>query len=313
MNEVWYSQQKFAEWFEIQRERWRNKDIMPHMDSSDNDSDSHDDDSAPGEESSSDTIDAPPPPTNSPTNGHDNGPDPSPSSIQGTMGSHPDSDMGVERSPDQQVPPGQGPTTSIVTFPFKDPLPNADFLIAIDGIGSILGSFDQKFEFANWGDVIPFNPYAFCKGLSLLDFEAGAIHDPRSEDINGIINTITRGKFSFSVSNMMAKLENTCYIHGQLPLPSLTRYLTTKRFTDSSTLPDTNPKRPRLSLKENTPYRSWTGRELSARRSSSFCPFTRSTWPAIVPPSLATRPEQRPQSPVPKYVADLADSIQEAI
>ena len=109
MNEVWYSQQKFAEWFEIQRERWRNKDIMPHMDSSDNDSDSNDDDSAPGEESSSDTIEAPPPPTNSPTDGHDNGPDPSPSSVQGTMGSHPDSDMGVERSPDQQVPPGQGP------------------------------------------------------------------------------------------------------------------------------------------------------------------------------------------------------------
>ena len=133
-----------------------------------------------------------------------------------------------ERSPDQQVPPVQGPTTSIVTFPLKDPLPNADFLIAIDGIGSILGSFDQKFEFANWGDIILFNPYAFCRGLSLLDFEAGDIHDPRSEDINGIINTITRGRFSFSVSNMMAKLEDTCYIHGQLPLPSLTRYLTTK-------------------------------------------------------------------------------------
>ena len=80
MNEVWYDQQKFAEWFEIQRERRRNKDIMPHMDS-DNDSDSHDDDSAPGEESNSDTIDAPPPPTNSPMGGHDDGPDPSPSSV----------------------------------------------------------------------------------------------------------------------------------------------------------------------------------------------------------------------------------------
>ena len=176
MNEVWYDQKKFEEWFEIQRERRRNKDIMPHMDS-DDDSDSHDDDSAP-ESSISDITDIPPPPSSSPVGGHDD--NQGPSSVQGTMGSQPESDIGVERSPDQQVPPSQGPVTSIVTIPIRDSKPNADFLIVIDGIGDILGSFDQKFEFVNWGDIIPFNPYAFCSGLTSIDFENRNIHDPRS-------------------------------------------------------------------------------------------------------------------------------------
>ena len=69
MNEVWYDQKKFEEWFEIQRERRRNKDIMPHMDS-DDDSDSHDDDSAP-ESGSSDITDIPPPPSSSSVDEHD--------------------------------------------------------------------------------------------------------------------------------------------------------------------------------------------------------------------------------------------------
>ena len=140
MNEVWYDQQKFEEWFEIQRERRRNKDIMPHMDS-DSDSDSHDDDSTPEENSSSYITDIPPPPASSPVGGHDDN--------QGPSSVHPDSDIGVERSPDQQVPSGHGPVTSIVTLPIRDPMPNADFLIVINGVGGILGSFDQKFEFVN--------------------------------------------------------------------------------------------------------------------------------------------------------------------
>ena len=308
MNKVWYDQKKFEEWFEIQRERRRNKDIMLHMDS-DDDSDSHDDDSAP-ESGSSDITDIPPPPSSSPVDEHD---DQGPSSAQVTMGSQPESDIGVERSPDQQVLPSQGPITSIVTHPFRDPKPNADFLTVIDGIRGVLGSFDQKFEFVNWGEIIPINPYAFCSGLTSIDFENKDIHDPRSEDGNVIINTLTRGKFPYSISNMMAKLEDNCYIHGQLPLPSLPRYFATKRFTDGSITPSTNPKRPRLSLKESCTYLSWTGRELSTRGFPSFSPFTRSTWPAITPPSFVNRPEHRPQSPVPKYVADLANSIQETI
>ena len=314
-NEIWYDQKKFEEWFEIQRERRRNRDIMPHMDP-DDDSDSPDDDSDPEDDSSSDNTDVPPPPESSPVD--DNGEGQGPSSGQDNMDNQPDTlpdtDGGaIERSPDQQVPPSQGPVTSIISLPLRDLIPNADFIIVIDGVGGVLGSYDQKFEFVNWGDIIPFNPYAFCSGLSSMDFESRNIYDPRTKNVKGIINILTRGKHPFSIEHFSAKMEDEYFIKGQLPLPGLARYLTTKRFAVSSVLPNTNPKRPRLTLQDCVTYTSWTRSELTVGRLPTFYSAIRRRWPKITPPSFVVRPEHRPQSPVPKFMADLADSIQETI
>ena len=239
--------------------------------------------------------------------------DQGPSSAQDNIDNQPDSDGGVEQSPDQQVPPSQGPVTSILALPLRDLVPNADYIIVIDGVGGVLGSYDQKFEFVNWGDIIPFNPYAFCSGLSSTDFENRNIHDPRTEDVNGIINIMTRGKHPFSIDNTMAKLEDDYYIKGQLPLPGLVRYLTTKRFAANTGIPDTNPKRPRLTLQDCVTYTSWTGGELTVGRLPTFGSAIRRRWPKTTSPSFSVRPELRPQSPVPRYMADLPDSIQETI
>ena len=188
--ETWFNQKKFDSWFATLRNNRRLKAIMPllHEISSD---DSDDD----GGDSSN-----LPPPTSSGGDGNvpgapeeDSG-DPSPSEEDGEV---PDPSDSVEESHKDEASQLDDKTITVNTL-IQKLCPHKFFMnphrvVFEDDNGITYGSFDKKFPFISYYQMLPFNPLVFVDNVRHSDFEKLEMEDSRVEDINTIIAASARG------------------------------------------------------------------------------------------------------------------------
>ena len=317
--DLWYDKYKFDDWFQSLRNRRRTREIMPHI-SPDTDTEDDDDQSFMGD-------DRPPSPGDDGSEGGNppgDGQDPGagapadPSHPNAGPGSGPPQDQMNHVGDDSSSDSGQSNLSPGTvsrreqSAPDREQLPQGVCLVSdnsvliLDAMGNILGSYDKAFPFKNWNRLVPCNPFAFCKGLSSTDFELGGLYDPRSEDIGNIINVGARGEHTKDYKVKILNMEDYAYVHGQLPSPGIIRYLTTKLLTYPETIDHQPFKRPRLELKYPVQYIPWTGTTPVAPRFPIIPSTVSDNWPKTERPIPFNSPETRPQSPVPKFMADLA-------
>ena len=326
-DDLWYDKYKFDDWFQYLRNRRRTREIMPHisMDSDSDDDDQSMSDGRPPSPGNGDSEDGSPPGNgqdNPPGDGQDPGagapadpshPDAGPGSgpPQGEMnhvGDDSSSDSGQANLPTGAVPRREQSAPDREQLPQGVCLTSEDSVLIVDAMGNILGSYDKVFPFNNWDRLVPCNPYAFCQDMTSTDFELGGLYDPRSEDIGNIINVGARGQHSKDYQKRILDLEDYAYSTGQLPSPGIIRYLTTKLLTYPETIEHKPFKRPRLELKYPIEYIPWTGTQSVAPRFPIIPSTVSDKWPKTLRPIPFNSPETRSQSPVPKYMADLAAS-----
>ena len=318
-DDLWYNKHKFDDWFQALRNRRRTREIMPHI-SVDSDTDDDDDDH------SFMSDDRPPSPGGDGAEGNasgdgqhpDDGAPAGPSHLDSEVGSGPTQDQ-VNHVGDDSSINSEQVTSEAGTIPGREqPIPSGeqllravslssdDSVLILDSMGNILGSYDKVFPFKNWNRLVPCNPYAFCKDMTSTDFELGGLYDPRSEDIGNIINVAARGQHTKDYQVRLLNLEDYAYIMGQVPSPGIVRYLTTKLLTYPETIEHSPFKRPRLELKYPIEYIPWTGSNPVAPRFPIIPSTVSDKWPKTIRPIPFDSPETRPQSPVPKFMADLA-------
>ena len=324
--DLWYDKYKFDDWFQSLRNKRRTREIMPHI-SVDSDTEEEydplfmDDDRPPSPDDGGSEGNPPGngqgnPPGNGQDSGNDGPVDPS----------HPDSELGSGLPQDQMNHVGgdssngsDHPILPSGTIPGREqsvsnrePLPQVvqlvseDNVLILDAMGNILGSYDKAFPFHNWDRLVPCNPFAFCQDMTSTDFELGGLFDPRSEDITNIINVGARGQHTKDYEVKILNLEDYAYTVGQLPSPGIVTYLTTKLLTYPETIEHKPFKRPRLELKYPIEYIPWTGTKPVAPRFPVIPSTVSDKWPKAIWPIPFNSAETRPQSPVPKFMADLA-------
>ena len=324
--DLWYDKYKFDDWFQSLRNKRRTREIMPHI-SVDSDTDEDDD-------LFMDDDNRPPSPGdggsegNSPGNGQGNPPGDGQDSGNDAPSGPSHADSGLKSGPPQDqmnhvaddssndsgqvilpsgiIPGREQSISNRGQLPQAVHLVSKDSVLILDAMGNILGSYDKAFAFNNWDKLIPCNPYAFCQDMTSTDFELGGLFDPRSEDITNIINVGARGQHTKDYEAKIQSLEDYAYTKGQLPSPGIIRYLTTKLLTYPETIEHKPYKRPRLELKYPIEYIPWTGSKPVAPRFPIVPSTISDNWPKAIRPIPFDSPETKPQSPIPRYMADLA-------
>ena len=272
--ETWFNQRKFDSWFATLRNNRRLKAIMPllHEISSD---DSDDDGGDPGNL---------PPPTSSGGNGNapeafqEGSGDPSPSEEDGEVPGPSDS---VEESHGNEASQLGDKAITVNTLiqklgPEKFFI-NPHRVVFEDENGITYGSFDRKFPFISYYQIVPLNPLVFVDNVHHSDFERLEMDDPRVEDINTIIAVSARGIMDEGIHKRLELYEEQIDDHL---CPSIYKFIVGKvaGFT-SGRGRFMHLLRPMMALNPQVSYndKGWVGkREISLRnKCGKLSPRTR--------------------------------------
>ena len=208
--DTWFNQKKFDSWFATFRNNRRLGAIMPllhEISSDDSDNDEGNSGNLPPSTPSGGNGDAP----GAPPEGSG---DPSPSEEDAKVPGPSDS---VEEFHEDEASQFDDKIITVSTLiqklgPHKFFM-NPHCIVFEDENGITYGSFDRKFPFLSYYQIVPLNPLVFVEGVHHSDFEKLDMEDPQVEDINTIIAASARGIMEEGIHKRLELYEEQIYDH----------------------------------------------------------------------------------------------------